>query len=309
MTSENRSPVQQIKLRAHMIIRKCLLILALVLTGCKSETPAPETAGPPSTDIWLFDLSGDSVTEIARVTNRDGYDNQPSFTPDGKRILFTSDRTGNMDTFSYDLESGGIEQITSTIEGEYSPTVLPDGRDSLFSVIRMDTTGVQELWVYPLDADVEPRRLADVDRVAYHTWVGEDRILFSRLGATRTLQLITEGTADTTLISPNPAFSPQRVPGQRASSYWVGLGADSSEIRLFDWDSAESTTIVSPLDGQRDFNWTPDGRLVMLNDNELYAYRPGVSTDWELVADLGIQGGTRLAVSPDGRYLAAVGIR
>ena len=74
---------------------------------------------------------------------------------------------------------------------------------------------------------------------------------------------------------------------------------DYREIRRYDWDSAESEALAVPLEGGQDYAWTPDGMILMAIDGELYGYRPGVSVDWDLIADLELNGTTRLAVSGD----------
>ncbi len=51
---------------------------------------------PPDTEIFLASLSvRDGKVEIGKpinISNSPGYDNQPSFTPDGAAVLFTSVR-------------------------------------------------------------------------------------------------------------------------------------------------------------------------------------------------------------------------
>lgn len=53
-------------------------------------------AAPPSTDVFLAELSiKDGTIAVGKpenISNSPGYDNQPFFTPDGRAILFTSDR-------------------------------------------------------------------------------------------------------------------------------------------------------------------------------------------------------------------------
>src|SRR4051812_38049645 len=67
-------------------------------------------SGPPGTDIFLAPLSVSgaktTVGTPVNITARAGYDNQPSFTPDGRSILFTSIRAGGQsDIYRYDLAS------------------------------------------------------------------------------------------------------------------------------------------------------------------------------------------------------------
>jgi Tol biopolymer transport system component len=289
-------------------LAQALLVVSLI--GCQSggEPPTPaQPASPPQTDIHLFALSAEGVAPVARVTDRDGYDNQPLFTPDGERLLFTSDREGQMDTFAYSPISGALERITRTMEGEYSPTVLPDD-EAWFSTIRMDTAGVQELWQYPL-ADGTPARIADIDRVGYHTWIGSDRILFFRLGRPSTLQLVTKGTADTTIVATNVGRSLHRIPGEFASSYTQSSPNDYVEILRYDWETGESASLAAAIDGHQDYAWTPDGEILMAVEGVLYGYTPGESVEWREIADLGLTGTSRIAVSPDGQLLAVVAER
>jgi hypothetical protein len=83
------------------------------------------------------------------ITNRDGYDNQPSFLPDGNGLLFTSIRENNQaDIYRYELATQKTERVINTSESEYSPTVTPDQK--FFSTIRVEADRTQRLWKFPL---------------------------------------------------------------------------------------------------------------------------------------------------------------
>ena len=124
-----------------------LLVLALAplvpLANAFRQPPAqaPAATAPPDTEIFLasFSVGGTPVVGPGRnITNSPGYDNQPSFTPDGRGILFTSIRGGGTQTdiYRYDVASGAIARVTDTPESEYSATVTPDGAH--ISVIRVE---------------------------------------------------------------------------------------------------------------------------------------------------------------------------
>ena len=53
---------------------------------------------PPPTDVYLVSIkrqgSGFAVGDPKNLTHRAGFDNQPSFTPDGKSLLYTVVRPG-----------------------------------------------------------------------------------------------------------------------------------------------------------------------------------------------------------------------
>jgi Tol biopolymer transport system component len=113
---------------------------------------------PPDTEIYLatFSTASGRVTigPPVDISNNPGYDNQPSFTPDGRSVLFTSVRgarqtdpansaASGSDIYRYDIESQQVTRVTDTPESEYSPIVTPDGTH--FSTIRVEADGTQRL--------------------------------------------------------------------------------------------------------------------------------------------------------------------
>jgi Tol biopolymer transport system component len=84
----------------------------------------------------LFRLDLDNPVE--RVPLREGVrtktnETDAAFSPDGKRVFFTSDATGANNIYSVELESGATRQHTNSVTGCFMPTVLsePDGDQSL----------------------------------------------------------------------------------------------------------------------------------------------------------------------------------
>src|ERR1044072_617605 len=65
----------------------------------------------PNTDLWLFKLESDKLNQIVlkeatNITSREGYDNQPSFSPDGKKIYYVSVKEDKQaDIYYHDLGS------------------------------------------------------------------------------------------------------------------------------------------------------------------------------------------------------------
>ena len=96
-------------------------------TPAQTETPSPDsmqaTAAPaPSTDIWLVALPADVTTlqaeTVRNITARAGYDNQPSFTPEGGAILYTAQHGEQTDIYRYDLDAQATTQLTRTAQSE-----------------------------------------------------------------------------------------------------------------------------------------------------------------------------------------------
>ncbi len=83
-----------------------------------------------SFDIYRKAIDGRTVTQI---TSDPSDDMMPSISPDGRRIAFVSNRTGNWDIFTMSVEGGPPTQITFESDDEVQPTWSPDGRQLAFA--------------------------------------------------------------------------------------------------------------------------------------------------------------------------------
>lgn len=277
----------------------------LALTGATAGAQA-------GTDIFLVPLTRaagayQTAGEARNITARAGYDNQPHFEPDRESLLFTSGRDGDTDIYRYDILTGRTEQLTETSENEYSPTVTPDRRG--FSVIR----GTQQfLERFDRSGKNPTVILPGIIPVGYHAWVDEENVVLFVLGEPNTLRhaRVRTGLADTVFESPGRSLQP--IPGRRAVSAVQRRGNDEFWVVAYELDSREIRPIVRAVSGsaERDHAWTPDGVLLMTAGNAVYQFDPRRDTDWRPLATFGAPGMmklTRLAVSPDGQWLALVG--
>lgn len=83
------------------------------------------------TSIWLADSDGKSAPR--QITNSGKRDAHPRWSPDGKKILFESNRTGTSQLYILDLQSGGeAVQLTDISTGAHSAIWSPDGTKVAF---------------------------------------------------------------------------------------------------------------------------------------------------------------------------------
>ena len=67
-------------------------------------------------------------TALTRLTNNMAFDSQPSWSPDGSKIAFISDRDGNDDVYIMDADGLNVTRITNTAtERESRPRWRPGG--------------------------------------------------------------------------------------------------------------------------------------------------------------------------------------
>ncbi|HEY4183924.1 MAG TPA: hypothetical protein VGP07_02600 [Polyangia bacterium] len=86
-------------------------------------------------DIHIFDLA--TRTDRALWIDR-ALDIEPRFSPDGRFVLWSSDRTGIYNIFAYEVASGRVFQVTNVIGGAFQPTVSRDLRTLVFSGFSAD---------------------------------------------------------------------------------------------------------------------------------------------------------------------------
>lgn len=295
--------------------RRTFPSLALAIAAL-APSLAVAQGGPPSTDIWLAPLGPAPgqlwIGKPVNITARPGYDNQPSFTPDGRAILYTSVREdGQADVWRYDRERKATTRVTTTTESEYSPTVMPGGRR--MSVVRVEADSTQRLWSFALDGTDPQLVIAGIKPVGYHAWLDDSTLALFVLGQPNSLQIASARTGAATVVAHDIGRSLLRVPGRHALSFLQH--ADSAWwLTTLDLDrrdgGAWSTQRVARMPAASDYiAWLPDGRAIAGEGSKLYELDSRRGSEWREVADLaaaGLEHISRLTISPDGRFIAIV---
>lgn len=97
----------------------------------------------------LYRVSG--AGELERLTWDRASATDPFVTPDGRFVLFSSDRSGTHDIYALELSSGTLTALTRSPSGAFSPVLDRSGR-LIFSVVGPDGYDLWTLEPGPLDA-------------------------------------------------------------------------------------------------------------------------------------------------------------
>lgn len=260
----------------------------------------------PATEVYLFDIKGNSIKNPQNLSQNKGYDNQPSFNPNGKGLFFVGTVDGQTEVFNYNLSSGIKRQLTQTQGSEYSPTVMPDGMH--FSAILLEKDGRQLLWKYPLRGGTPAILVPDLV-IGYHAWLDANYLYSFVLGDTSTLQETDISSGRSRVLAKQIGRSLHQIPGAYAISFIDKRDSTQWMISAYDRATATITPIAPTLAGVEDMAWSPDGTLWMGQGSILYKRHPVNDKKWRKVADLsqwGLKGISRLAISPDGKKIAIV---
>lgn len=285
------------------------------------------------------------VGRPVNVTHRPGYDNQPSFAADSRSILYTAQSHGQTDIWRYDIVPGAVTQVTHTPESEYSPAAIPgesrfsvvrvehdstqrlwsfanDGSDPRLVLSGLKPVGYhawlgsQTLVAYVLGT---PSTLHLVARDGPDDMIVSQDVGRAVVAVPPGLKALFSFTQPGFGGKPGIFVYTGRVDTTRFVHRVVSVGTTKHA------PPARTTTVVDSvvIAGQQPYElvvlppdnefhaWTPDGVLLTASSSVLLRWS-GVLNEgsrWIPVVDLGrygVRNVSRLAVSPDGRWLAFV---
>ena len=89
-----------------------------------------------SYDIFIADLQGNIVKQL---TNEVGYDAEPTVSPKGDKIVFTSTRSGDLELYTMNIDGSDVKQITNELGYDGGAFFSPDGTKLIFRSSRPKT--------------------------------------------------------------------------------------------------------------------------------------------------------------------------
>jgi serine/threonine-protein kinase len=106
----------------------------------------------PKNDVWVYDLARGTLT---RLTFEGNNNSRPLWTPDGKSILFRSDKAGPGSNLFLKLADGtGSERQITNFAMNLPTSISPDGKLAFF--YKRDPKTSSDIWMVPLEGDLKP---------------------------------------------------------------------------------------------------------------------------------------------------------
>jgi Tol biopolymer transport system component len=241
--------------------------LPLVCTDCKIVFVSTRDG---NAEIYSCNVDG---SNIQRLTNNAGTDDQPAWSPDGTHIAFISDRTGNAEL--YIMNADGSNLVRKTFSGSYSqhPAWSPDGTTIAYST---QSNGSQNIWVVSAVSG-SPLLLFEAPGLDEHpTWSpdGKKIALVSDWAAYDFVYDIytinADGTGFTALTGNiydnidylNPSWSPGGSKLAMAIRQTTGINQYNTQVGIMNADGSGITVIRSGVATGTKTSWSGDGTKI-----------------------------------------------
>ena len=265
----------------------------------------------PDTEIYLAEISKTgsewNFSSAENITNRIGYDNQPSFSPDGKSLLFVQVVDSiQSDIYKYSFKEKSTQRVTSSIESEYSPTYTPDR--TKISIVRVDQDSAQRFYTFDPIKPSQVNAVEGSDSIGYFCWLNDSLLAMFIVGEKHSLQILNTHTHKRNFVSYDIGRC-LKLSADKKSLLYLDK-SDSTKwmimsMRISDFGISPATEAIS---GSEDFSPLPDGTLIMGSEGKLFSWKKSEEAKWKMLKDYSASMGTfyRITVNADASRIAFV---
>lgn len=223
-------------------------------------------SGKTDSDIYLYTLAtGESSAVISRV----GFDSDPTFSPDGKSLLYVSDRDGNAEIYFQDLDGSNFRRLTDHAAHDEFPTFSPDGTQIVFNsnredenfdvwIMNSDGGGLRKITTWNSNEEIRPGCWsADGTQLVF---------MSDKDGKTNVYKMDIEPFAPEVLLSDNerslrhPMYSPDG-----AKLLYIAEADDKAgELRIVDTKTKATRALLTVEESAAYPRFSPDGKWIVL---------------------------------------------
>lgn len=249
-------------------------------------------------DLWSIPLAGGVAK---RLTSGASWDGQPSFSPDGTRIAFTSDRGGNENVWTMNADGTGAAAFTDDEDARCTePFWDPAGPYLLYRRRTVDTRsiGVTEIWQrhlkggdgFPLTDKEDDPHAAEVWATSRYVWFSSrhgrfeydedavaglwDVVRLDRSTGDQRVAVHGPGSASRPVVSPDGAWL-YFVSRERTKTLLERIAlASGRRETVADWLSPDELETFALHGTYPGIDWTDDGDLVVWAAGKLWRFDP-----------------------------------
>jgi eukaryotic-like serine/threonine-protein kinase len=278
---------------------------------------------PPST-IWVVRADGSGARQVTQPGKPEGGHGAPSWSPDGKHIVFVTATYGASDLWAVAADGSGLVRLQEKSSLYYDPIYAPDGKSILYGAgVLAGDYGVWQLPVLPATsapAGQAIRVTISGGSAMKNFALSRDgkRLLYVAANRTGSLQSLSISSSGEPVGEPGPLISatgcrvlvPEFSPDGSRIAFTGCLGRPGVPLQVWIMNSngskAQQLTDVAQYAARA--TWFPDDRRLLfysaIGAGKFGFFTVNVETrQMDAFAETGDDPGS-IALSPDGKLLA-----
>ena len=219
------------------------------------------------TNLWRVPILPDRPVTLAdaqQLTFDEAFIEFMDVSPDGRQILFSSDRAGNHDLWLMPVEGGEPQQLTIESTPDWNPRWSPNGKKIAFYAYR---SGNRDIWVMPSEGGPARQVTFNDTPDTYPAWSpnGKEIAFDSRRSGNNAIWVIPAAGGEARQVTERGSY-----PRWSPDGKWLSFLSRFGETRLGLWrvpvtggepdPLIEKPTVLSP-------NWSPDGATIYFFTN------------------------------------------
>ncbi len=242
----------------------------------------------------------------------------PVWSPDGKRILFERTVGGAKDIFSMNADGTGVANLTAGAAGDdYGPVWSPDGKYIAF-ITERNYSGVSGSDLFVMEADGRNPMLVDVKAESASWSPDSSKLAYGSYKVTRFQIYVANRDGTSSVNISNSSFSdagPRWSPDGSKIAFDGLRGGFGTAAFVMNADGTNQQALAPSLQVNSRAIWSPDGQRLTFNgaptiDDDTDVYRINADRSGLLNLTMGIVAADRDGSwSPDGKQLAIVSKR
>ena len=223
---------------------------------------------PTETDSSEIVIYSFETGQLTNISNNPAFDANPSFSPDGRQIIFNSDRDGNSEIYLMNIDGSGIRRMTNDPAKEAFHAFSPDGTQIVFNSNREN----EKVGIYLLNANDPLPQAIKLSDTKYNAEIrpgcwsrdGTKIVYMSDAGGEKfnVYSMAVEQGGASLLTDPNTDVMGAAISPDGTYAALAVKTGDGGELRVLEIASGKQRTVAVTENTDLAPSWSPDGAMI-----------------------------------------------